>query len=325
MGVVPHFGNSASGMIDLTLAETPSNPAPPGGRCFAVDTADGLVLRAVVWEASATKGTTIVYPGRTEPIELYFPVIRFLLSLGWSVAAVDWRGQGRSTRVLPDPRKGHVTSFLEYQQDAAALLAAPGIAALPRPRVLVCHSMGSAIAIRQLSAQPDAADAMVLCAPLLQLRFGRVGNLLLCGFARLISGMGGGNRHASIRGGTSVAQMGFPGNPLTGSPERFAVLQEIEETIPGLAIGGPSWAWLRAWYRDGAELRRLPPPTVPVLLLVSARDRVVAPGPVVEFARRTAKSRLLVLEEGEHSLLIERDGIRDPVLKEIAGFLQTFA
>ena len=96
--------------------------APEGGRAFWLNTLDGLRLRAAVWDGGAL-GTAVVLPGRTEYIEKYGRVVRRLTERGLSVAVLDFRGQGLSTRNATAPHLGHVEDFRHYQHDVAALLA----------------------------------------------------------------------------------------------------------------------------------------------------------------------------------------------------------
>lgn len=326
----PHPGPAAPGdepgiadATEFALTPTPSNLVPPGGRAFALRTGDGIRLRSAVWNPAGARGTVVVYPGRTEPIELHFQTVRFILDRGWAAAAVDWRSQGRSTRPLSDRNKCHVVDFDEYQTDAAAFLESDPVTALPRPRVLLGHSMGAAIALRQLATDPALAEGLVLCAPLLELRLGWFGNLLTRNCARLVCWTGGGTRYAVLRGARPTSAAGYPGNPLTSSRDWFAVLREIEGTIPGLAVGGPSWAWLRACYRECQRLRRLPPPPVPGLLTISTKDRVVSPSAVLRLVRRWPRARLFLSREGRHSLLIETEDVRAPLLAAVGAFLET--
>ena len=58
-----------------------------------------------------------------------------LIARGYSVATVDWRGQGLSDRLLADPRKGHVDDFASFDADLDAFMAEV-VPALPKPSVL---------------------------------------------------------------------------------------------------------------------------------------------------------------------------------------------
>jgi lysophospholipase len=123
--------------------------APDGGGAFWLRTQDGLRLRAAVW-GGGTRGTAVVFPGRTEFIEKYGRVVGRLRAFGLSVAVIDWRGQGLSARNPAAPHLGHVEDFRHYQHDVAALLAHPEVERLPGPRHLVAHSMGGCIGLRTL-------------------------------------------------------------------------------------------------------------------------------------------------------------------------------
>src|SRR5436305_6950354 len=99
----------------------------------------GATLRAARFEAAPdvpARGTCVLLNGQTEFIEKYFEVIDELRQRGFCVATLDWRGQGGSDRLLPDPRKAHIDDFTQYDQDLAAFMEQvinPMTAALPHP------------------------------------------------------------------------------------------------------------------------------------------------------------------------------------------------
>jgi lysophospholipase len=93
----------------MTLVSIPGNPCPGDAVTGRVATPDGVELRFVRWAPPAgAKGTVCLFGGRGEFIEKYFETVRELRQRGFAVATMDWRGQGRSSRQLPDPRKGYV-------------------------------------------------------------------------------------------------------------------------------------------------------------------------------------------------------------------------
>ncbi|MEJ1938649.1 alpha/beta hydrolase, partial [Nostoc sp. NIES-2111] len=110
-----------------TLWGTDANPVPDGARTRLVETADGVMLRAAGFPARGrARGTVLLLQGRGDQIEKYFEVVDDLRARGFGVLAFDWRGQGGSQRLLPDPRKSHVDDFAAYRRDRSAML---GIAA----------------------------------------------------------------------------------------------------------------------------------------------------------------------------------------------------
>ena len=94
---------------------------PDGGQAYWRTASDGLRIRTAVWRSGGDK-TVLVLPGRTEFIEKYGGVILRLLRRNYSVAIIDWRGQGLSERHATKRDLGWVKDFSEYQLDVAELL-----------------------------------------------------------------------------------------------------------------------------------------------------------------------------------------------------------
>ena len=85
----------------------------------------GATLRAARFPAApdvAARGVCVLLNGQTEFIEKYFEVIDELRGRGYSVATMDWRGQGGSTRLTDDSRKSFVGDFSEYDEDLSTLM-----------------------------------------------------------------------------------------------------------------------------------------------------------------------------------------------------------
>ncbi|NHX27686.1 alpha/beta hydrolase, partial [Escherichia coli] len=110
---------------------------PRDGRALWLRTSDGLRIRVATWGGDrATKGTVLLFPGRTEYAEKYGRAARDLQRRGYATVAVDWRGQGLADHLLDDPMRGHVSRFSDFQHDVAAVMAAlPGLN-LPGPLFL---------------------------------------------------------------------------------------------------------------------------------------------------------------------------------------------
>src|SRR5271157_5872473 len=118
----------------MTLASTDDNPVPPGALEEDIHAADGVRLRTVRWAAPAKpRGTVAILGGRAEFIEKYFEIAGDLLSRGFAVAIMDWRGQGGSERPLRNARKGHVDDFSHYGRDLDAFVVSVLEPHCPRP------------------------------------------------------------------------------------------------------------------------------------------------------------------------------------------------
>ena len=114
------------------------------------------------------RGRVLVQGGRADVIEKYLDVALHLHERGWGVTSFDWRGQGGSGRLAPD-NVGHVERFEVLEDDLVAFWDAWRPEG-EGPLVLLAHSMGAHVALRALAAGRIAPDAVVLSAPMVQVR-----------------------------------------------------------------------------------------------------------------------------------------------------------
>ena len=132
------------------LVAVPEDPLPLGGGAEWYTGADGAKLRAALFtpqgsqEGGGVRGSVILSPGRTEPIEKYFEVVGELLSRGFVVLVHDWRGQGLSVRAFADRMPGHARGWRPFLSDYSRMIAAFE-ARLPKPWIGVGHSMGGGL------------------------------------------------------------------------------------------------------------------------------------------------------------------------------------
>ncbi|MEM9999355.1 MAG: alpha/beta hydrolase, partial [Pseudomonadota bacterium] len=104
----------------LSPSETglPTTRAEPSVTGFET-TPDGYRIRFAVFRSNKrpNKGTIILLHGRNEAIEKYDETISDLLARGFDVGTFDWRGQGRSDRLIADSRPGYIDRYEQYAVD----------------------------------------------------------------------------------------------------------------------------------------------------------------------------------------------------------------
>ncbi len=298
-----------------------------GGTVHWLDGPNGLRLRAAHWPNGA-RGVVLLLNGRTEFIEKYLEPIAELQSRGFAVWTQDWRGQGASTRPLPDPHAHHVWHFEEYLGDLGTLLdrhVRPGLAG--RPLLLMGHSMGGHLGARLLAKRPEPFARAILCAPMIDfLRGGPMPAWL----ARVLVGTmcllpGGATRYGPGAGPMPAADPPFEGNKLTSSPERYAADLALVRANPTLALGGVTWGWLRAAMASIAVLRRpevLNKIDMPVLVAIAGADTIVDNRAIRRFAMSLARGKTVVITGARHELLRERDEYRHLLWSAIDTFLE---
>ena len=287
--------------------------APEGGTACWIEGSGGARLRAALFERPQARGTVVLSPGRTEPIEKYFEVIGELRARGFVVLTHDWRGQGLSQRALPDRLRGHVEAAEAYAADYRLLLDAYA-GRLPGPWISLAHSMGAALVLSALVAGEDRLKAALLTAPMLGVATGPAP----AWFARLVSeamvriGQGGG--YALAPSDPALAR--FEGNPLTHDRGRYERYQAQLRACPDLSLGSPTWGWLKAALSITAALGRpgaLEALRLPVAMVAAGEERLVLNAVSRAAARRLADGSYAEIPGARHELLMETDEIRAQV------------
>ena len=312
------------------LYETATARTPQGGGAQWIQAADGVRLRVAFWP-EGRRGTAVLFQGRTEFIEKYYEAIGKFTAMGFSVAAIDWRGQGLSTRPLADPRKGYVGDFSEFQRDVDAFLAYLAAIDAPKPWVLVGHSMGGAISTRTLMRQdahlrgdlvadgaPAPFAACVLSAPMLGIYGAWYASILARRLSAASVRFGWGERYASGCDRRTGAEHGFINNYLTTDESRFDVYAQLVLTHDPLSLGGPTWGWLNAAYR---EISRLRAPSTPFLIGIGTADRVVSVPAARQMVQAAPNAELVALDGARHEPFIEADSYQDRFWRAIGAFM----
>ncbi|HEX5957122.1 MAG TPA: alpha/beta hydrolase, partial [Hyphomicrobiaceae bacterium] len=261
------------------------------------------------------RGTVCLFQGRGEPIEKYFEVVADLRRRGFSVATLDWRGQGGSERLTFNPRKGHVRSFADYDRDLAAFMTEIVLPDFQPPFIALAHSMGGNILLRNAIRSDSWFDRIVLSAPMIaisptQLRYPPP---LPRAYAEVMCALGLGRMYAPGGSDASAELEPFEGNCLTSDPERYARNRMIVEAAPQLAVGGPTIKWLRSALRSIAALTARDFPSqikVPLLLFAAGMDRVVSTTHIEELGLRLKLGAHVLIPQSRHEILQETDEVR---------------
>lgn len=277
-------------------------------------TPDGAKLRhARFFPAAAPRATVLLLTGRNEFIEKHLETVAELLARGFAVFVLDWRGQGLSSRPLPERERGYVTDFRVYVDDLAQLVREVVEPARAGPLVILAHSLGAHIALRFLHDHPHAVAAAVLSAPMLDIVTGAVRPELARRLARLAVRLGAGTRYAPGMTDYDPEHDVFEGNDLTSDAERFEQRRRLLRDNPSLRLGGVTFGWLDAAFRSIELLTR---PTylraidVPILIVEASHDTVVPGTALARAARYLPRCRLATIQRAKHELLSERDAVR---------------
>jgi lysophospholipase len=290
------------------LIAVEGGPVPQGMIAAWATGAGGVKLRvALLAPPGKARGSVIVSPGRTESLEKYFETAGDLAARGWCVLIHDWRGQGLSQRLLHDRLRGHADGFDDFAADYAAILDLYQDR-LPKPWVMVGHSMGGCLNLLTLARGEDRFAAAVFSAPMLGLNLSRINRVASGPLSRLLHSFGLGGSY--VMGQATSPWATFPNNRLTHDPVRYARQFALVQQHPDLALGGPTWGWLDSAIRCMAYLRATPALAeieIPVTMLSAQADLIVDNAAQAAAAARLPHGKLVAVDGAFHEILQETD------------------
>ncbi len=307
------------------LISIPAAPSPTGEAEW-YEGRDGARLRAALFRPEGpARGSVILSPGRSEPLEKYFEVVGELTGRGFVVLVHDWRGQGLSPRSLDDPLAGHAKGWRTFLDDFERMLDVFE-GRLPEPWIAVGHSMGGGLTALALAEGEDRFAAAVLSAPMLGLNLGRVQPRAAAALARFMSLIGKGGEYAAPA--IDPFAETFDGNVLTHHQPRYELFKAQLHARPEARISGPTFGWvlfalnLCDRVRKSRRIDRL---AIPLVIVLAEQERLCSNPAAKAVARRAPEGKWVEVPGAFHEILMETDERRavfwaefDTVANEVA-------
>lgn len=282
-----------------------------------------------------SRGWVVISPGRIESYLKYQEITLELVAAGYSVAMIDHRGQGHSSRLTHHHQHGHVTNFVEYARDFAewVQLLEPRIA--DQPAYILSHSMGGAITAQYLQQLAGSDEypfnpfkKIVFSSPMFGIQtrpFPFWVAKPLTKFLAFINSIFAPKRpwYAPTTG--DYVMLPFAENLLTQSENRYSWFSQMYADMEKIKVGGPTNYWVAEAIMAARQVvLNADKIKIPVLVLQGTEDIVVAPKPQHEFVNRLKNeaSKLIQIHGARHEILVESDVIRERAMNQILQFLR---
>ena len=287
-------------------------------------TKDNLSLRKVNLPAKGKpRGTVIFMEGMGGFIEGYTGIMTMLSHQGYDVHAFDPRGQGASQRTTEKDSLLHIESFDDYLYDLHTFIHHQG--QMERPIIFLGISMGGHVALRYVYEHSEAADALILLSPMVEINTGAYPRPVARTIATVMSRLGAGESFV----------LGYDKFNFQTCLDKFdaAKYGDIEKHIqdckmlherPHLAVGGPSFNWLYSAFDSCDKLGALDLGDrikMPVMLIAVENDHLVDTASQLELCKRLPNCRSILYADAHHNLLKDPDDIIDRVFKDIKTFV----
>lgn len=290
---------------------------------------DSWPVRRIDWQgANASRGSMLFLPGRGDHYEKYLETLAYYAAIGWRVTAIDWRGQGGSGRLLPDPEVGHIDDFSTWISDLRHFWQS-WKASTRGPHVVLAHSMGGHLAMRALVEKAINPVAVAMSAPMLGIQTGGLPLSVNHAFARLMCRVGRSKSAAWKVSEKPLSPMNLRAKILTHDKDRYDDEIAWWQIRPEVKLGPPSWHWVE---RAITSIRLLARPGTlegvgtPVLLLATTSDQLVSTTDIIKDSKRLPNAETMIFgNEAAHELLRETDAVRDQCLDRIGAFMDKHA
>jgi lysophospholipase len=285
---------------------------------------EGLVIRYRFSVKPAAKKSLVILPGRGEPAVKYSEIIYDLDSSELNVFIMDHQGQGESQRSLPDSHKGYVKNFQNYVDDVHQFMRS---VVLPESAgadlFLLAHSMGGAISVHYLAQHPSIFKKAFLCAPMLELNTKPYAEIIAKIYSIFLLKTGKGQEYAPGKGPYVLEEDTFEINDVTHSEARFDMSKTLSRDYPQLVVGGATVQWVSSSLKATGRIQHLGPKIkTPIFMVQAGQDEYVKNKRQDRFCNKAQDCKRQLYPQAFHELLMEKDEIRDDVMKLIRGFFE---
>jgi lysophospholipase len=285
---------------------------------------DGLDLAYAKIKHPDNRRAIVISSGRVESYLKYQELMFDCYQQGFSVYAIDHRGQGLSSRLTVNPHQGHVNDFNDYVADFELFIKNIVQKELHNALFLVGHSMGAAIGTHYLTQVPETFKAAIFSAPMYGIKLplpNGVIRLLAKKVSKVYKLEGNDKVSANyIVGGKDYQAISFKTNQLTHSKLRYQSYRNLYEAQPQCQLGSPTNHWLyEAINAAKLSIDLAKNSQIPILILQAGNDSIVCNS--AQHAALGPNCSIVRLEQAFHEMFIEIDSIRSATLNHLFDFI----
>lgn len=285
-------------------------------------TTDGITIAYATAQHPDSNKAIVISNGRVESYIKYKELMYDLYQQGFSVYAIDHRGQGLSDRLTHNPHQGYVDKFTDYTSDLNQFINEIVLPNKHKELFMLAHSMGCTIATDYLHHNPDIFSAAVFSAPMLGIKLPFAENIVRWLAMKLDNSqtINGKINSRYVLGGTDYQAVRFKRNQLTHSKPRYQQYRRLFDATPKAQLGSPTNRWLlEAMTAAQQSIEYVKNSQTPILILQAEKDSIVC-----NKAQNLALSNhchKVVIEGAFHEVFIESDNMRNIALSHTMDFM----
>lgn len=288
---------------------------------------DNVPLYCVSYSSDHPIGSVLIVHGFTENTLKYTEIIHSLVQTGFSVLMYDQRGHGRSGRDkdIVNPSVTHVDTFEDYISDME-IVCDKLLSSMPKPYLLIAHSMGGAIGTLYLEKHPETFAGAALCSPMIAPNTFGIPSAVATAICNIGSFFGR-RKHNPFFMKSYSGPEDFDTSCAT-DPVRFAWYDAIKAARPEFQNSAPSYGWTHESLRVRKMILSPGKPekiSCPVLLSAAEYDKNVLPGPQQELISRVSDGKYILVKNARHEIFRSKNDVFFPWWHELLHFLKSSA
>lgn len=262
--------------------------------------------------------------GLSEFTEKYFETASFFMRNQIGFFMMDWLGQGRSARYLPNRHKRHSRGFNHDVNDFHVFVSKHVKPAIQKkynceiPLAMLGHSMGGHLGLAYLASHPDNFANACFSAPMLGMQALNVYPAAIHAPLTFILNTVAGQSYVFDGSDWSAGMREGPGeNIFSSDPIRDTIHNYWCMHDPELQVGAVTFGWLYEAVKSCRKLKDkgvLSKIRIPTVFAVAGKDALVENEAIRYSAKNIKDAHLLELPNARHEILMERDEIRDRFL-----------
>ena len=293
-------------------------PNPSDWKFDTFSPEEGIELRTGTIDSANAKGTVIFVPGFTGTIEMSMGTISQLNNAGFRVAAIEYRGQGKSYRPISNPEKGYVQSYNLLASDLAKF--ARHIKRDGEPLFFFSVSKGAHITMRMAAHEGVDVNAFSLVVPMIKINTGELSYSFVKNLAHTLNAVGLGNMYAPGRSQWPPLPLVFgKANGCNSNPDTAQVQSAMFALDETLRTRGVTIKWLKETTDSTEKLLSndfMKSVTQPVKIFTAGDDRIVRSDAADQFCASLENCQVEHFQEARHCINRENSENMDDIIRQ---------
>lgn len=288
--------------------------------------ADEYQLDYTFYTLENPQASAVIVHGFKEYKEKYLEYVYYLLQAGIQVMTYDARDHGNS-KLFEQNIQINLTDAEVLVSDLKTILDEMNqVSDIQKPKILIGHSMGGAVATALVQDNPHLIDGLILSSPMFAIHTYDIPNSLVYLYTGLSGIAGQGSRYIPLPAELSTPdQLTYqPVNDLVASEIRGKYYFDLNSQLHAYPVIGASINWLRSVIKLMQKVKnptKIKAMTVPTLMFRAENDQIVKNKGITNMGYYMPQARSYVIKGAKHELYLSTDKVLQDYYAQVIQFI----